>query len=331
MKHKNFYRFSAQSNYDLGLQMGETFKKEAESLLERLTESKNWSERVHLSQKSLKISEEKFPYLIEELKGYSYGAGIDFQDLWAGSLEDELDNLPNNEKCTSVIANNGLLISHNEDWDKDAEDYICIVEKTVGDLTLFELYYYNTLGGNSISINSFGFVQCINSLTSTDQQIGIPRNVIARWISETKDPISDFENLKNVQRSTGYNHILVNKEGLIYNIECSAKQQDLTKPHSPFVHTNHYIGTLKPVEAEVNDGINSTFNRYNRALQLARPTMTKDELITLTNNDNDGDKMSIFNERTIGKMVIDLKNKNAKVWLKRESDIGWIDYPLVFI
>ena len=41
--------------------------------------------------------------------------------------------------------------------------------------------------------------------------------------------------------------------------------------------------------------------------------------------------MSIFNERTIGRFVIDLENRIAKVWLKREEDLGWLDYPLDFM
>ena len=56
--------------------------------------------------------------------------------------------------------------------------------------------------------------------------------------------------------------------------------------------------------------------------------MTVSELTDLTNDKSRGDLVSIMNERTIAKMVIDLENLVAKVWMRRESNIGWVDYKL---
>ena len=98
------------------------------------------------------------------------------------------------EKCTTFVINNGQKLSPIMKIGKDSKNDIYILRKTIKDTTLLELYYYNTLGGISISINSFGLVQAINTLEHIDSQIGVPRNIIARWLSETKDPEMDYEN-----------------------------------------------------------------------------------------------------------------------------------------
>lgn len=331
MQHQNFFTFSASTNFDLGLQLGETFRERTQESIAKGKENKDWEEKRTRSLDYLQKSEPVFPQLVEEIKGYANGAGVDFIDLWTRSLEDEFDHYQQ-EKCTAVFTNNGLLVSHNEDWASNSQDNICVVKKSINGLTIFELFYFNTLGGNSISINSHGYVQSINTLSHSDWQIGIPRNVIARWLSETSDPEKDFEKLKSLKRSMGYNHVLVNLKGEIYNIECTSKQQELTKPLSPFVHTNHYTGTLKDTEnKDIHETNSSTFNRYRKASSLVRSEITIDELMILSSNQDEGPNQSILNERTIGKMIIDLENKVAKVWLLRENEAGWIDYDLDFI
>ena len=65
---------------------------------------------------------------MEELKGYAKGAGVLIDDLWVLSLEDELSEA---DKCTTIITNNGKLIAHNEDWDTNSKDTICVLKKSV--------------------------------------------------------------------------------------------------------------------------------------------------------------------------------------------------------
>lgn len=327
MQHKNYFTFKASSNFDLGLQMGETFKKELSDLLVSAKSQPNWETRTSSAQQYLSYAESEFPNLVDELKGYAKAAKISFEEMWTLNLEEELDHFKE-EKCTTVVTNNGLLVSHNEDWEVGTEHLVYLVKKTINDLTIFELLYFNTLGGNSISINSHGTVQSINTLTHKDWQLGIPRNIIARWMSETNNPPKDFERLKALRRSAGYNHVFINKDGKIWNLESSAKKQELTSPSFPFVHTNHYLGSLKDQEAR--DSANSSFNRYKKASALIKSTMTMDELIALNSDVSEGGAISVFNKRTIGKMVFDLQNKITVVWLKREASLGWVEYPLTF-
>ncbi len=325
MPHKNFYQFKAKDNFDLGLQMGQVFADIAKRNVEHNSAFADWKTKKERAAKFLKYNQEYFPEYVEEIRGYAKGAGVDFLDLYTLSLEDEVsEEYP--EKCSTMITNNGELIAHNEDWEKYAEDKICIVEKEIRDLKILELYYYNTLGGNSVSINSHGYVVCINSLNSKDTKVGLSKNVIGRWLSETRDPDKDFEKLKDLPRALGYSGNIVSPLGKIRNVEYNSSGAILTHPNSPFVHTNHYLTALSSTEGNTNQ--NGTYNRYNIAREKTKLQMSIGEMQNLMNDQTDGSVLGLMNERTIAKIIIDRPTNTAKIWLLREPEMGWVDYNL---
>ena len=59
--------------------------------------------------------------------------------------------------------------------------------------------------------------------------------------------------------------------------------------------------------------------------------MSIDDLEKVMSDTSKGEKISIFNERTIGRMMVDLKQRVARVWLKREQHLGWVQYDLDFL
>jgi len=323
MTHSNYFEIQANSYFDLGLQQGRLFRIEAHSKINGKKQHRLWEDIVEKSQEHLQLTTSAFPHLIEELRGFSSGAEVRFDDLWAAILGNEIANI---DKCTTVITNGGRLIAHNEDGDAHAQDTVCVLKKTIKDITILEVFYYNTLGGNAISINSHGFVQTINSLSHRDTQVGIPRNCIARWMSETRSPETDFSSLTTLKRSSGYNHNLISKSGEIWNIESSAIQQTLIKPVTPFVHTNHYLGSLQHLEN--NDNASATFERYAAANLWVKKYMSVSEAQAMMSDIAAGEKMSIFNERTIARVIVNLEQLVAHIWLLRESDKGWVEYDL---
>ncbi len=323
--HKNFYTIKAENNFELGLLIGEKFGDFTRATIAASKKEPEWLAKIERAKQYLNVTERHFPHYVEELQGYAKGAGADFLDLWTLSLEDEVHQ-EQNDKCTTIITNNGKLISHNEDWDKDSEDHVCLLLKKVGKLSIFELYYFNTLGGNAISINSHGFITSVNTLTHSDQKIGIPRNVIARWLSETENPEEDFRRLEKMPRSLGFNFNIVNPEGKIWDIEYNSERAILAEPSAPFVHTNHYLSELKI--GEMNDNSGGTLDRYEVANSRVKNQMTVSELIDLTNDQSRGGIISIMNETTIAKMIIDLNALIVKIWLRRENDQGLVEYSL---
>jgi len=324
--HTNYFEIEANSFFDLGVNKGRLFKKQLVNSIKKEKQDKLWGKRLEKSKEYLNFTIKSFPNLVEELKGYAKGAGVQFEEVWALSLEDELDDV---DKCTTIITNNGKLVAHNEDWSANSKDAICVLKKTIKDLTIFELFYYNTLGGNSISVNSHGIVQSINTLSHTDKRVGIPRNVIARWFSQTKSPQNDYSKLSTLTNSAGYSHNFINPQGEIWNIESSAFKHELSKIASPFVHTNHYLTEKK--ELENNNNLSGTFDRYKHASENIKKSMSLVDVQNLMSDESKGKKISIFNERTIARMIVDLESFAIHIWLLRESKKGWVKYDMDFL
>jgi hypothetical protein len=325
--HACHYRIEARTRYELGHELGRAFHDALHGALEEERRDPLWGTRRRNAQLAARKSARAFPHLVEELRGYADGAGAEFDDLFALSLEEEpLETGP--ARCTTAITNGGSLVAHNEDWDADAMDSICVVEKTLPGLTILELFYLNTLGGNSISINSHGFVQTINTMTHADRRPGIPRNVVARWLSETRSPDADYERLAGLRRSAGYCHTLLDVRGKIWSIECTAARQTLTRPGSPFVHTNHYLTELGRRARAPED--HATRARFDFAAAHIGDRMSVEEIVAALGDTSQGPQSSVFNRGTIARAVADLESGKLYVWLRRESEKGWLDYDLGF-
>lgn len=324
--HKNYHIFKADTNYDLGLMMGKQFSIEAKNAIER-GKKDDWENKKATSIKFLDITQKYFPELLDEVKGYAKGADVDFIDLWTISLEFDTELIAGvSGKCTNVITNNGKLIGHNEDADVGSENNVCLVKKVLNGLTMFEIYYYNTLGGSTVGITSNGYAHTVNTLFFTNFEFGVPKNVLARHLFETKNPDKTVNAILKLPRTSGYNHNIISKDGKIWNLELTSRDGVLTNPHPPFCHSNHCLN----IKTTTNNN-SGTLSRLKFAKDNVKENMTIDELIKLQNDTSDGPNESIFNERTVGKMIIDLENMIAKIWLLREKELGWVDYPLDFI
>lgn len=325
MTHANYFEIEADSYYDLGLRKGELFGRYMRASVQELKRKWDWTSAVERARLYVPDTAEVLPHLIEEVHGYAEGARVCFEEAWAVLLEDELEEFAA-DRCTTIVTNRGSVVAHNEDWESNAKESVCVLRKRVGGLSIFELFYLNTLGGNAISVNSHGFVHAVNSLVQTDNQIGVPKNVLARWMSETSAPERAFEAMSQWQRASGYHHSLIGPNGGIWSIECSAARQILTRSNSPFVHTNHYVTRLAALEAR--DGIRGTHHRYRCAMEKVRDPMPIDGVRRLLDDTSEGKKKSIFNDRTIARMIVDLGCMTAYVWLRREENKGWVSYPL---
>jgi isopenicillin-N N-acyltransferase-like protein len=323
--HRNYFEIEADSYFELGLLKGEMFGDFLHETLEERNAEAGWKAEWRRAKLYQRSAARAFPQLIDELKGYAEGADVSFGDLWALCIEDEVSESPA-EKCTTIVTNGGSLVAHNEDWEGDAANSICVLRKSVGNTSIFELAYLNGLGGNSMSINSHGFVHAVNSVTHTDRQIGVPKNLVARWLSETYSPSDDLAALARLRRASGYHHCLVGLDGQLWSMECSATQQVLKRPAAPFVHTNHYLTRLSALERERD--VWGTRRRYCCAMANVRSSMSLEDVKALSGNTSAGKEKSILNDNTIARMILDLPTMTAHVWLRREAAAGWVAYPL---
>lgn len=328
MKHLHYYQVKAQNHFELGYKLAQLFKKTSRELYSLLLQKVPTKQSTRNDAKHyLEITQEYFPNYIEELKGYASGLEVDFDSFWLTFLYEELNIYP--EKCTSCFSSDGMIIGHNEDFPSYFENTIAIVEKTIGNMSIFELFYYNSLGGAASSINSNGFVQTINTLNHIDQQIGVPRNIIARWFSETKNPKKDYEEMKKIKRSMGYSHTICDLQGNIVSIESSGTSSKIVKPDLPFVHTNHYLTSLSRYEDKTVHG--NSRDRYTEAAKQIKSIKTVEDMMKLLEYISALPSNKNRESNTIARTVFDIKNKSVWCWLAREYTKGWIEYPLRFL
>jgi predicted choloylglycine hydrolase len=330
MVHENFHHIDGRDHIAIGHALGETFGEIVAEYVEEEREDDDWPSTVEAAAAHIPITKRYFPDLIDELEAYAAAAKIPFRELWATAIEADLDTAAL-ERCTTVVTNQGRLIAHNEDWDGDAAEDICILKTTRPGLTVLEIYYYGCpLGGVALSMSSNGYIQAINSVEHADTQRGVPRSVFARATARIANLDSDLPALLEIPRASGFAHTIVDRAGRIVSLECSATRHALSRPQAPFAHTNHY---LEPSLQAVAYGAPSasSSNRCSAAQAMVKPAMTPETLQLLMDDQSKGKRNSIHNSSTIARALVDFDQQTASMWLKQEKRRGWIDYPVEFV
>lgn len=329
----SYYEIHAENHYEMGVALGRKFEKPIYCAVRELRRNHkiedSWYKSIY--ERGFEMVEKNLPKVAAELKGYAAGAKVKRDEMWWIAMGYDVDNICDNHDwicrprnhCTTVITNGGLLIGHNEDDCPESEDTLCIVKKTLPDLTILDLYYAGGLGGNSISINSHGYVHSVNSLPNSAYRVGLPRDLIARWISETGQPKARCSEMVDMPRMSGYSHNVVSLDGKVCNIESCAKTADFAEEKSPYCHTNHF---LREIEAcWHNEDVCTSIRRHRRAEYLAKQheTMELSHMKELLSDTLGWGDEQIFNENTIGRVIVDLQDPDAlkaHIWLSRDAD-----------
>lgn len=315
--------FTAKDNADLGHQLGEHFRDRIRAKVER-ERHPAWEREVRQALKHWAPTRAHFPHLAEEVRAYARAARVRWQDLWTVGLELGEDA----DRCTALVTNGGALVGHVEDFEPDTARDLFLVRKTVGKVTVLDFNYFYTLGGNAASVNSHGWCQLINTLHGPTSRTGVPRNVIARWLSETKDPARDVRRLARIGRMDGYAHTFVHEDGRALSLETTDKDASLSKARLPFVHANHFLSGLSEQEAFASRG---SANRFAVASRKLKPRMPLPALKALMADRTGGKETAISNRDTIGKMIVDFKKREAQVWFKATPRKGHLTVPLDFL
>jgi hypothetical protein len=110
----------------------------------------------------------------------------------------------------------------------------------------------------------------------------------------------------------------------------TAKKARVRKVDLPFVHTNHYQTELEKYQAEDYDtGLcRGTQKRFKVASERVDSVSTMGQFQQLLSNQEEGQVDGIFNERTIGRMIVDFENRYVSIWMLREDEKGWVEYGL---
>ena len=235
-----------------------------------------WAQALLQAHKYLPFIEEFLPQVLEELHGIAEGSGVGFGDLLVCNCFEELTDDMLFERCTTVAfapehtAEGRVLIGHNEDWLPVDRDLQYIVRAQPDDEPPFIAATYGGLLCN-IRFNANGIAQCINSVYPTDARLGLPRLFIGRHVlAATRLGIAIGRAL-HPRRAAGYNHVLADEHGELYNLETTARRFDLLYAREGYLtHANHYTSDrLRDLEKSP-ESLAGSHVRDNRAFHLSR-------------------------------------------------------------
>jgi isopenicillin-N N-acyltransferase-like protein len=231
------------------------------------------------ASKYLPFAQERYPNVVEELRGIAEGAEVPFDDLVVlNAMEAVTTDALHLTKCTSVgineqrTANGHILLGHNEDWVPEDEPDVFIIHATPVEEPQFLAMTYGGLLPN-IGFNAAGIAQCCDSVYPSDYRIGIPRVVLSRAILSAKTPADAIRHMLAPLRAAGYNHLLAHESGEMYNVEVSARRfAVLYAENGMIAHTNHYLDRAMQEVEEESDELICTRVRYFRACRLLEQT-----------------------------------------------------------
>lgn len=318
--HAAYLDISAPTHAAFGEQLGKRLADLAAHDAAALQARPDYADLKLRAEPYLDSARETHPQLVDQVTGYARGAGIAFEDAWLLSLEDEL--VPN-ERCTTVLTNGGKLLGHNEDWDvADAAERLFVLRRKIGAEETLELYYRNTLGGNACGVNGRGLVFAVNSPPGEDTRAGLPRNFTARDAADAPNADEAVDRATCDHRASGFGYLFVDAEGTVSAVETTATDASVTAPTLPHCHTNHLL------DAKLNQpGSKYSQARLAAAQRAVRGQMPEAALELVLANKVGWPDSSLFNQNTVGRVIADLDKRVFRVWLKREADAGWIDYP----
>jgi isopenicillin-N N-acyltransferase like protein len=259
------------SHYDVGYTVG----KNARTLIARSVDNyrsilpcaEGWGGPWNLPAGYLEAACESFPHFIEELQGMANGSGQSFSDLFfLNALEEALDLKPP-AACTAIAlsSSQGVWLGHNEDWySADADSVIAIQARPKGKPAFISVTAAPFLA--AVGMNEAGIAQGVNSLSSIDCRVGVPRMFVARAVLEASSFDEAITMAAPSNRAGGYNHLLADAGGKIGNFETSAFAENFIPAVSLAYHTNHYLSPqLKHLEKEASK---HSLARYRRIGEL---------------------------------------------------------------
>lgn len=238
-----------------------------------------WEGAKIQARKYIPFAQERYPQYVEELMGIAEGANVSFEDIAVlNAMEAVTMDALHLSKCTSMAVNSertadgNVLIAHNEDWLPEDEPDVVVIHATPDDEPPFLAMSYGGLLPN-IGFNAAGIAQACDSVYPTDSRIGIPRIVVSRAVLGAKTPAEAIRHMLVSHRAAGYNHLLAEENGELYNVEVSARNFAILYGLDGYIiHTNHYIDNKMYAIEDEPDELIDTRVRYFRGLRLLKQT-----------------------------------------------------------
>ncbi len=266
------------SNYDIGFQIGKTFRNRinsafASSTILRLNKPKDQKHPEWLDQ-LYKQSNETFPQYIQEIKGIADGARINFRDALIHNFRHCLSSI---DGCATIVFKSPqkIIIGHNEDYEPiiGKNSYITIAHLE-NHTKFLALTNAGSIPGNAWGFNSHGLVFALDSLPplpNLNLNLGFPRILLDRYIleSHTLEEAVLRVQMHSPRSGTMSYTIISMKEWRGINIETTSTEASLTEITDMFYHVNHYTSeTFEHLSANIPVG--TSRERYERGKELLK-------------------------------------------------------------
>lgn len=248
------YIEASGSHYEIGKTIGQIMKSsikrsflQYKKYFQEMTDI-SFEAGLRFSKKYWAATKKYTPLSWEMMRGLAQGSKIDFKFIFLLNAFEEVSSElgKKQEKCTSLVAKSaaGVFLAHNEDWYKfDAENsYVAKITYQSG-ISHLGPNYSGLLPVRGL--NSLGFALSDDSLTSTDEKIGIPRVCLMHGVLEARSIVEAAKIINHPERAGGY-HYYFAKGNRIVSIETTAEQKAAiptikTKAGEFAVHNNCYL------------------------------------------------------------------------------------------
>ncbi len=282
------------SNYDIGFQVGRTFRDRIHSVLDSSTilelnkakdqEHPEWVDQLY------KKSNDRFPQYVQEIRGIADGAGIDFRDALIHNFRHCLSPTGG---CVSVVFKSAqkIILGHNEDYEPAIGNNSYITIAHLENQTRFlALTNAGSLPGNAWGFNSHGLVFSLDSLAplqDVDPNLGFPRILLDRYIleSRTLEEAALRAQMYSPRSGNMSYTILSMKEFRGINIETTSTETSLTEIPDIFYHANHYTSETF-AHMSMNVPVGTSRERYERGNELLETmSFSKEGLIEMLSDE----------------------------------------------
>ncbi len=321
------------SHYEIGFKVGQS----AQALMarsvatyRRALPAEGWNGPWVLPNGYFEAAREFFPHFVEELQGMADGSGIAFTDLFfLNALEEALDQRsPLSCSAIALASADEVWLGHNEDWYAgDSDTVIAIYAKPTGKPAFLSVTAAPFLA--AVGINEAGLAQGVNSVSSIDCRVGVPRMFAARAVLEGTSIADALTLAAPAKRAGGYNHLLAYAGGEIGCFETSALDQHYLPAEEITYHTNHYVSP-RMLKFEQGAGEHS-LARYQRLEQLRGKMIAQPDHFTALSealSDHENRPLSICrhvedqkdNDATIFSVIFNVKL--FKIWVAVGNPCG---------
>jgi len=235
--------------------------------------------------KYLPVTRRCIPQVLEELEGMAEGAGVPLPKLLVPNLGEELTcnddpaadpggpvplahgRRRSRGHCTTVAITAGgrRIVAHNEDWFAgDADKSVVLRLTTDGGIRILAVSSAHLVPATGIS--SHGIASGANTVFSNDTRIGVPNNLLRRWVLEAATLEEARERCLLPDRARGSNHLFGDAGGRILDVETSGTAAATVEAGPWYAHTNHFLAP-EMAPYELSTSVNSR-TRLARAREM---------------------------------------------------------------